>query len=100
MTATFLSHRIAKQRTPTACLASRLQIASYPAVFCVNHILQMLLETEVRVVSKLIGIGIKSQHVHVQVLDGVFVAGTIEMTPHIATPQGNPSVGALLFRSL
>jgi len=41
---------IAKQRTPTAGLASRLQIASCPAVFCVNHIQQMLLETAVRLV--------------------------------------------------
>jgi hypothetical protein len=43
----------------------------------------MLLETEVRLVSKLIGVGTKSQHVHIQVLDGFFISGTIEMTPGI-----------------
>jgi hypothetical protein len=43
----------------------------------------MLLETEVRPVGKLTGIGINSQHVHIQVLDGFLVPGTIEMTPDI-----------------
>ena len=69
----------AKQRTPTAGLASRLELAACPAAFCVNHIQQMLLEAEVRLVGKLIGIGINSQHVHVQVLDGILVPGALEM---------------------
>jgi hypothetical protein len=73
----------AKQRTSTADSALRLQIASGPAVFCMNHIQQMLLETEVRLVGKLIGIGINSQQVQVQVLDAFLVPGTIEMTPDI-----------------
>jgi hypothetical protein len=40
----------------------------------------MLLEAEVRLVGKLVGIGINSQHVHFQVLDDFLVPGTIEMT--------------------
>jgi len=93
-----VSARCYCQAAPTACLASRLQVASKPAVFCMNHILEMLLETELRPVGKLIGIGVKSQQVDVQVLDGFFVPGAIEKTYDI-DPCGLGGHGNL-FKSL
>src|SRR5207253_8177610 len=43
----------------------------------------MPLESQVRLAGKVIRIGIDSQHVHVQVLDGFVVPGTIEVTRDI-----------------
>jgi hypothetical protein len=56
-------------------------------MFCLNHVLQMLLETEVRLVGELVRVRTKSQHVDVYFLDGSQVLGRLEKLDKVNTSR-------------
>src|SRR5438445_1283550 len=66
---------------------SRRQNAGEPAVFRLDHVLQMLLETEARLLGELVRVGAKSQHVHVDFLEGFQAPGRIEELDKVDTSR-------------
>jgi len=66
---------------------SRRQNAGETPVFRLNHVLQMLLETEVRLVGELVRVRAKSQHVDVYFLDGPQVLRRLEKLDKVDTSR-------------